>query len=328
MGFRDPSWLWALIAVPVVALVAWRGAVTALARLARLVWPDHQAAAARAPSRGRTALRIALCLAALASLAVALARPRWDPRPREVVVDARDICIVVDVSRSMLSTDSAPNRLERAKLWIKDLAAARPTDRFALVAFAGSAIVKCPLTTDHDFFRLALEDLSRESVTRGGTLIGDAIRVALADVLTPDRGGASAGGDIILITDGGDQESFPVQAAQDAAERGVRIIILGVGDDSAGAIVPEVKFQGQDVISRLDAPLLDQVARSSDGGVFLNVATGDIELDKVYASLARGPSTARVQAGERFEYTEGFQWALALAAMLLVMEGFIRARRA
>jgi Ca-activated chloride channel family protein len=179
--------------------------------------------------------KAALVLLTLASVVLALSRPGWNQKPKRVETQGRDVVFLLDVSRSMLAEDLAPNRLERAKLMISDCAEQLQGDRVALVAFAGNAVVKCPLTLDYGFFRLALDDTFTDSVGRGGTMIGDAIRKTLSDLLK-DRSGRHT--DIILITDGGDQGSFPVEAAQVAGERGVRIIAIGLGDEKDGSPIP------------------------------------------------------------------------------------------
>ena len=164
-------------------------------------------------------------------------------------------------------------------------------DRVALVAFAGSSVVKCPLTLDYGFMRMAVDDLSPTSVARGGTLIGDALRRVVGDVFDEDAEGFR---DIILITDGEDHESFPVEAAMAAGDAGARIIAIGLGDEKVGRRVPVeddygrrryLTYDGEEVVTRLDAETLRRVAAATTGGVYFNVATGNINLDEVYTGL-------------------------------------------
>lgn len=277
----------------------------------------------------RSAFRAALVAIAAFATAVALARPGWNPRPKEVQRMGRDVVFVVDVSRSMLASDLYPNRLERAKLAIGDALEAIQGDRVGLVAFAGAAVVKCPLTVDYGFFRLALDELSPDSAPRGGTLIGDAIRVALDEVfdLTEDRHR-----DIVLITDGDDQESFPLEAAKRAGEAGVRIIAIGLGSETQGAPIPvldaqgrptTLQYEGKEVLSRLQGSTLREIAEASAGGVYLNVATGNINLDEVYASLIRRAERGAIDSATKNVYDEGFQWLLGLALAALTAEALL-----
>jgi Ca-activated chloride channel homolog len=271
------------------------------------------------PARWRRALRSAALLGAAALVILALARPQHSPQEREVQREGRDIAIVLDVSRSMLARDLAPDRLGRAKLWIGDLLGSLRGDRVALVAFAGTSIVKAPLTTDYGFVRLALDELTPDSVSRGGTYIGDAIRATVRDLFDDDEGRQR---DIILITDGDDQESFPVEAAADAAQRGVRIIAIGIGDPQ-GATVPGAQYEGRQVVSSLNPDALRRVAAASADGVYLHAGSGAMELDRVYADLIQAADQNVYDTTVAVSWTEAFQLLLAGALALLVLEGFI-----
>ena len=201
-----------------------------------------------------------LTLLGYAALVVAVARPGWESQATTLERRGRDVVFVVDVSRSMLAEDLAPNRLERAKLAILDTLEQLSGDRVALVAFAGSAVVKSPLTFDYGFFRLAVQQLSVTSVARGGSLIGDALRT-VRDQVFDER--TVEYRDVLLITDGGDHDSFPAVAAEELGQRGVRLLAVGLGDDSAGQPIPLdttadgqpafVEHEGQMVLSQLDA---------------------------------------------------------------------------
>lgn len=334
MRLEEYGWLNALWALPVLAaLAAW-----AMARrreaLHRFVEAGLAPLMAGSASVARPAMKTAIVIAALGLAVVALARPQWNAVPQEVRREGRDVCFLIDVSRSMLAEDLAPNRLERAKLWVQDVLGVARGDRVAIVAFAGKAVVKCPLTHDYGFARLALDDLSPRSVGRGGTLIGDAIRAALSEVFDTKEASYK---DIVLITDGEDQESFPVEAAKAAGEAGVRIIAIGIGDETRGRPIPvadesglrrPLQFQGQTVLSKLDGKTLREVAMASRDGVYFNVATGTIELDKVYQRLVRQAGRREMESTQAVRYEEKFQVFLAAALALLLVERLIGERRA
>ncbi|MFN0133138.1 MAG: VWA domain-containing protein [Phycisphaerales bacterium] len=316
-----PMWahtLWAAGAVSLVLAWMWRRRA---AEARRFAGPGVPRIAA-----WRRWTRSVLFVGAAACIAVALARPQTDPREREVTVRGRDVVFLIDVSRSMLAADLAPSRLERARLWVKDVAANLKGDRVGLVAFAGASVVACPLTLDYGFFTLALDELSPRSVPRGGSLIGDAIRKTLTQVFDP----AARYRDIILITDGEDQESFPVEAADEAGKQGVRIIAIGVGSE-AGATVPAegggaTREGGAEVRSRLESGTLAKVAAATPGGVYFNVGTGTIDLERVYADLVAASEKAEIKGSAAVEYAERFPVLLALALACLFLEGFIRDR--
>lgn len=319
MQWANPDmlgWLWLLPALgAILALAGWRRR----RGLLRILSEQTAPVVAAHVSWWRRALRAATLLGAIGLVIVALARPQHSPEEREVRREGRDIAILLDVSRSMLARDLAPNRLTRAKFWVGDLLASLRGDRVALVAFAGSSVIKAPLTTDYGFARLALDELGPDSVSRGGTYIGDAIRTALRELFDEDEARQR---DIILITDGDDQESFPLEAAAEAGQRGVRIIAIGIGDPE-GAAVPGASYQGRQVVSSLNTDALRRIAAASAGGAYLHVGEGAIELDQVYADLIRAAEQNQYEETVAVTYSEGFQWLIGAALGLLLLEGLI-----
>ena len=335
MRLGDPTWLvwlWAMPALLVLFVLASRRRRRAVARFAQSNLADRIGLRS---SPIRNALRAGAAILAFGCIAVALARPQWNPEPMPVVRKGRDVVFLIDVSRSMLAQDLSPNRLDRSKLWINDLAQSLKGDRVGIVAFAGAASIRCPLTTDYAFFRLTLEELNTRSAPRGGTNIGDAIRKTINDVFKADPDSPTNYRDIVLITDGEDQDSLPIEAAQHARDLGIRIIALGIGSDTAGAMIPiedrrgnqqTLNYDGQEVRTAQDSQGLRQIATASAGGVYLNVGTGTIDLEQVYADLIRGAAQIEIEEVETIRYREGFQYLLALALGLLCLEVLIRDR--
>jgi Ca-activated chloride channel family protein len=330
MTFLAPQFLHALWLAPLVALLV----VWALAARRRAVRRFYGSAAGRAwaplPSRGRAVFAAALWAACAASLATALARPAHSPEPRQVQRVGRDVVFAVDVSRSMLAEDARPNRLERAKFMVRDVLEACEGDRVGLVAFAGTAVVKCPMTTDYAFASMAVDALGPDSVGRGGTALGDAVRAAL-ELLGDDASRASA--DIYLLTDGEDHESMPVEAAREAARAGVRIVAVGIGSEY-GAPVPAdtaaanqrgvqaprfIEHAGQRVQSRMNSGVLRQMAEATPGGVYLEVGVGHLDLDRVYRLLRRDAQKRQFDSAESVRYAEAFQYPLGAAAVLALL---------
>jgi len=272
-------------------------------------------------------------LAALLMLVAALVRPGWNPQPRKLERLGRDVIFVLDVSRSMLAEDLKPNRLERAKLAILDCIGRLQGDRVGLVAFAGTAAVKCPLTLDYGFFRMMLAQVDTTAIARGGTMIGDAVRTTL-DKVFDDLDKKYK--DIILITDGEDHDSFPVQAAEEAGNRGVRIIAIGLGDENEGRRVPItddsgrktfLTYEGEEVWSKLDADTLREMANATPDGKYLNVSTGTIDLGDVYEKLVVGAEKKELESRTVTLYEEKFQIFLALALAVLCLEAVTGVRK-
>ncbi len=320
--FEHPQWLLGLWGAPALALVMLllaRRAGRAQRRLADERMIDAMLGTRRRWNAWARALVSSL---ALACMVVALARPQSDPREVEVESKGRDVVFLVDVSRSMLARDVAPNRLGKAKLWINDLVDQLGSDRVGLVAFAGSSAVLSPLTNDRMFFRLALEELSPESVLVGGTNIGDALRRTM-DLVYPEDSDAATQNyrDIVLISDGEDQDSLPVAAARQAGARGARIIAIGIGSDK-GAPVPRDKDSDSapPVRSRLESGTLRSIAAASPGGVYLEVGTGTIDLAQVYHDLIASADQRTIETSSQTLYTERFMIFLTLAVVLLAAD--------
>jgi Ca-activated chloride channel family protein len=321
------SLLWVL---PVLALLFYFSFVKRKGALVKYGCKDIIEKMATAPNAGRIFTKAFLTIIAIVFIVIALARPAWNPVPKTVRAKGRDVVFLIDVSNSMLATDLAPNRLERSKLAVKDCVEKLKGDRVGIVAFAGSSVVKCPLTLDYGFFRMALDELSSDSVSRGGTLIGDAIRRCLNDVFDEE---SAKFRDIILITDGEDHESFPVEAAAEAGKRGVRLIIIGIGDENSGRRIPLVDENGRryflkdksgkEVCTKLNAKVLRDMARSSKQGVYFNVATGMIDLGSVYTDLIAKSEKNEYEQDSVRKYEEKFQIFLLGAFILLVLEMFV-----
>ena len=284
-------------------------------------------------SRVRRFWKSAAVLFAVIFLVIAMTRPAWNPKPETIERKGRDVVFLLDVSKSMLAEDLYPNRLERAKLAILDCIDRLEGDRIGLVAFAGTAAVKCPLTLDYGFFRMMLKDISTDSITRGGTMIGDGIRKIMTDVFDDQ---VKEFKDIILITDGEDHDSFPVEAAKAAGEKGIRIIAIGLGDENEGKRIPItsdtgtktfLKHKGQEVWSRLDADTLREMVNATPGGKYLNVATGAIDLGNVYARLIATADKKALESETIKRYEEKFQIFVAAAFLILSIEMLISERK-
>lgn len=310
------DWYWVVFgAVPLALLFAayqyWKR--RALERFARSATLSELL---QASSLGRRIAKATLVVLAFVALTLTLWRPQGNPTIEEVRRAGRDVVFLLDVSKSMLATDLAPNRLERAKIMIADVVERMKGDRVGLVVFAGTASMRCPLTHNHFSFLTHLDRVDVETVPRGGTNIGDAIRVATDRVFYGIEGTYK---DIVLITDGDDQDSFPVEAAQEAVRQGARIFTVGLGDP-AGTTLPGVRFQGERVVSGLNEELLREIAFTHAEGRYVNVGTKTADLGELYlASIA----TAEEREGESKEtrvWQEWYQAPLALALVLLVIE--------
>ena len=264
--------------------------------------------------------------AALCTGLIALGGPQFGTQYEEVVPRGSDLYVLIDVSRSMLAQDVPPSRLGRAKADVAALVNRLEGERVGLIAFAGQAVVKCPLTVDYDTFRRSLDELDPDSAPRGGTAIGDAIRKAL-EVFHAKTERDQA---ILLITDGDDQQSYPLEAAAIAAERHVTIFTVGLGDATQGARIPQkaasksyVEYQGQQVWSKLDGTLLKDIALKTSG-VYVPVGTRAYDLGELYATHLHGRRGNDTESRTRIRRSDQFQIFLALSLLALLADLFTR----
>jgi Ca-activated chloride channel family protein len=325
MEWHNPRWLYLIL--PLAA--AWlalslysrrRRQRAAAAFVAEAMWSRILPA----ESTTRFWVKLLLRETALVAGLVALAGPRFGTQYEQLVPRGSDLYVLIDVSRSMLAEDVPPSRLGRAKTDVAALVNRLDGDRVGLIAFAGQAVVKCPLTVDYDAFRRSLDELDPGSAPRGGTAIGDAIRKALE--VFRDR--ADRDQAILLITDGDDQQSYPLEAAAVAAERQVTIFTVGLGDADHGARIPNkaesrsfVEYKGQQVWSKLDGTLLKEIALKTSG-VYVPVGTRAYDLAELYSKYLQGRRGSPEESRQRARRGEQFQVFLALALLALLADAF------
>ena len=251
-----------------------------------------------------------------------LAGPQFGTQLEKVVSRGSDLYVLIDVSRSMLAEDVPPSRLARAKADVSALVNRLEGERIGLIAFAGQAVVKCPLTVDYDSFRRALNEMDTDSAPRGGTAIGDAIRKAL-EVFHAKAERDQA---VLLITDGDDQQSYPLEAAAVAAERQVTVFTVGLGDPVQGSRVPRrdspstfMEHDGQQVWSKLDGKLLQEIAVRTSG-VYIPAGTRSYDLGELYVNHLQGRKGDEEATQQRIRKSERFQIFLAIALLSLLAD--------
>ncbi len=319
--FNNPNNTLYLWAVGVLALLLIMGYVRRLKFLSKLATPRLVPRLTTASSNGRRRFRIALLIAAAMILCISLLDPRWGTRYREVEQTGIDTFFVLDVSRSMLAEDVRPNRLDRATTAIEDVLDVMGSDRAGLVTVAGDAALTVPLTLDYGSLRLALDDVSPRSVKRGGTKIGDGIRLA-QDSFTDDVQDHKT---IIVLSDGEDMGSFPVEAAADAASSGITVYTVGIGDSTTGARIPTILYgqptyithNGTDVWSIMNPDELANVA-SAGGGLFVPAGTANLDLASIYAQRIASDAGKSFDSVKLEQFIPRFQW-FAIPALLIIL---------
>lgn len=287
------------------------------------------------PAIGRHRWDRALCLVgAAACFVVALMQPEWGQGDKELPIRGRDVIVLLDVSHSMLAEDVEPNRLAQAKAAVRSLVEAVQRDgghRLGLMTFAGRADVQCPLTRDYRLFLKRLDDATTDSVARRGTSIGDALRQAVRAF------GELAPGytDLVLITDGDDHDSLPLEAAQTLRTLQLNLYTVGVGDPARGAPIPIAEgddgarfmiHNGEEVRSRMRDGLLVGMADAA-GGTHLEAEAGPARLDRLYADRIAGAPRRELQSSSSKELAPQYRYFILLAIVLLVAEMVMRRSR-
>jgi Ca-activated chloride channel homolog len=330
---QQPHMLFLLLIIPVCIGLSVYAERRRRKALTRFIEVDMLKELPVSVSGSRRKWKTGIVLSAFVFIVFATSRPAWNLKTEAIERRGRDVAFLLDVSKSMLADDLKPNRLEHAKLAISDCINAMQGERVALVAFAGAAVVKCPLTVDYDFFDMLLRAVSPDSISRGGTKIGDAIRKTLREVLDD---GSNSLKDIILLTDGEDHDSSPVEAAREAGKRGIRIISIGLGDTKEGRRIPLfndsgektfLKYQGREVWTKLDAPALKRMVIRTPGGRYLNVSTGAFATGNVYEELIAGPDNGKSGSRSVIHSEETFQIFLGAALILLLLDLTIHERK-
>jgi Ca-activated chloride channel family protein len=280
----------------------------------------------------RAWIRAGLTSLTLVALTLALMDPRWGMQVEQVQRRGLDAIFVLDVSRSMLAGDATPSRLERAKQFVIDASEALEGDRVGLVDFAGSASLRVPLTLNYAAFRQAVQNLEPKGAARGGSMLGEAIRMAANSFPVADKGARA----VIVLSDGEDMGSDPAKAATEALEAsGVRVYTIGIGDSRDGARIPLVGadgqrrylvHDGQEVWSKMNPDTLREIAQAG-GGAFIPAGTAQIDMAGVYRDSLAGLDRVDQEASLVKRQTPRFQWFAAAALVLLVVESLITDRR-
>jgi Ca-activated chloride channel family protein len=331
MSFGAPIWFWALLAIPFLAVLFARAEQRGVVKLREFVSPRLLPQLAATVNRSRRVLRFGLLMLGLAFAIVSLARPQWGYIYEDVKRRGLDLLFAVDTSRSMLSNDVQPSRLERVKLAAQDLVNQLQGDRVGLIAFAGRAFLQAPLTIDYEAAVESINDLDSKTIPEGGTNISEAINLAV------NTFGKSAAGNraLIIFTDGEDLSGDAAKTAKSAADAGVKIFTIGVGtpqgslipinsDDGGTAFVKD--SAGQVVKSKLDEKRLREIAQAT-GGFYLHLDDGPRTMAELYSQGLANMKAADIDARLGRRPIERYEWPLGAAMLALTMSILIGERK-
>lgn len=323
--FANPHILYLLLVIPVMIAVL---ILVAYLRRRNLVkFGNLELVKSLMPevSQWRIKTKSVLFLLAVTAVIFAAARPQFGSKLREHKSTGIEMMLVVDVSNSMLAEDFAPNRLDRTRYAIDKLFASMSQDRVGMVVFAGEAKVQLPITSDYRMARSFTKRLSPELVQVQGTEIGQALTLATLSF----SNNRDAGRVIVLITDGESHDSSALDAAKRAAEQGVKIFAVGIGTPDGAPVKVNGEWlkdeKDEMVVSRLNEELLQQITAATGGG-YIRATNAAFGLEEIVGEIEK------IEQGELTtlsfeEYNEQFQWILAIAAILLLLESLLLSRR-
>lgn len=326
-GFIRPEYLWSFLALIPLAILWTFAQRYREAKLSRFTVKENWALLSANVSTRARFHRGLLILLALSFSIIAAARPYMGVREREVRKRGINMLFAVDVSKSMLSDDVTPTRLEYARTLVRQLLAEFKGQRVGLLPFAGEAFLQCPLTTDYGVLLGVLKRMDVSTVAYQGTDIPEAIDTAI-DAF--DRSG-EGNRVLVFLTDGENHGDEIKAAAQRAAEKKIRIYVLGIGTPQGGQIkLPDRDFKrdenGVIVTTKLNSDLLRDLADLTGGKAYAGGSNGMIDVSPLIADLT---SLEKGELGDskREVREERFQWPLGLALLCLAIEALLSERR-
>lgn len=325
--FSNPEYLYCLLIIPFIVVLYWYSVRLQKTRIK--LFGNYDTVLGLMPniSFKRVWVKLVAVLLALIFIIFALAGPQFGAKLTEVKRKGIELIIALDVSNSMLAEDIQPSRIEKAKQSISQLVDRLTNDRIGLIVFSGDAYVQLPVTNDYASAKMFLSSINPGMVPKQGTAIGSAIELA-ASSFSPQPGTSKV---IIVISDGENHEDDPVETAKIAAEKGIVIHTIGIGSSSGAPIPIGVDHNylkdgdGNVVVTKLDEETLSKIAVVGNGKYVraTNTQLGLLPLFDNIDKMQRSEIKDKVYS----EYNEQYQYLLAVALFLLVVEFLILERK-
>jgi Ca-activated chloride channel family protein len=337
--FESPQNFFYLWLIPVLILLAVIFARRSQKKMQKMLGARTAPFLTSSVSRSRRRLKLGLQCLVLLMMVIAMARPQMGESKQEVKSEGVELMFVVDVSESMMAEDVRPNRLEQAKTELSKLIEMMPGNKIGIVAFAGSATLLSPLTTDPSSLRMYLDSLSPNSVSTQGTEFKAALEEAAAGF---KRGGVEADDTtrvtrvILLASDGEDQEPGALEEAQKLAKEGVHIFSLIYGTEK-GAPIPvrdgmgymqgyKKDKKGQTILTTVKGDELRALAEAGKGSSY-HASFGGTHLQKIVDDIGKLEKT-QFESEIATQYDERFQIFILLGLVIALIEMFLGDRRA
>ncbi len=327
----EPKFLYLLLVLPVLALLFlyvqyWK-------IKAQKKFGDSELVKKLSPekSRFKPTLKFVVILLGLSMLILGLVNPKIGTKVEKVKREGIDIVFAVDVSKSMLAEDIAPNRLEKSKQVVSQIINNLGSDRIGIIAYAGSAFPVLPITTDYNVAKMFLQSMNPNMVSSQGSNLDEAIKLSEKYF----KGSANTSKLMIMISDGEDHSESAAAAAEEAKKIGMKIITIGIGTTAGGPIplksngVTEGfhrdKRTGEVVVTKLRPEALEAIAKAAKGGYVNGNNTKEV-VDFIKKSLNNIQKT-EFEATETTNFQSQFQWFLGIGFLLLLLDVFLLERK-
>ena len=324
--FESPQYLYLLLVLVALAAIHYYIIYKKKRQVKRFGDPELTRQLFLGVSRWRPEVKFWITMLALASFIVALARPQFGTRLDTRERTGIEAIIALDVSNSMLAEDVKPNRLEKAKMMVSNMVDGMRDDKIGLIVFAGQAFVQLPITSDYVSAKMFLETISPSMISVQGTDIAEAINLSMRS-FTQQEDISRA---IFVITDGEDNEAKGVEAAKQAAAKGIRVYVLGIGNPG-GAPIPIpgtgqyiIDDEGNTVISKLSEEMCREIA-TAGGGSYIYVDNSSSAQKKLSEQVDR-LAKAKMESQIYSEYDEQFQGFVLIGILLLLLDVFLLER--
>lgn len=327
---EEKIWFWVLVIIPIMMLFFlvlqfWK-------HRTQRKFADKQLLKKLSPNTSlfKSVLKVLVLSLAFACLAIALVNPKVGTKLETVKREGVDIVFAVDVSKSMLAEDIAPNRLEKAKQLVTQIINNLASDRVGIIAYAGKAFPQLPITTDYAAAKMFLQSMNTDMLSSQGTAINEAIKLAKTYFDDEEQTNRV----LIIISDGEDHSEEAAAIAAEADEEGIRIFTIGVGDVKGGPI-PEKRNgivvnykkdnQGETVITRLDEETLKNIA-SAANGVYINGKNTNDVVENI-SEILNAMDKKEFETKQFSDFKDQFQWFLGFAIFFLLLDIFLLERK-
>lgn len=294
---------------------------------------DHQLLKRLTPTKSnyKSTLKLIFFLLGLSGLIIALVNPKIGTKLETVKREGVDIVFAVDVSKSMLAEDIAPNRIEKAKRLVSEIINQLASDRIGIIAYAGQAYPQLPITTDYGAAKMFLQGMNTDMLTSQGTAINEAIELATTFYDDDEQTNRV----LFIVSDGEDHtDGSAIEAVDEAVDQGIKIYTIGVGSPK-GSVIPlkrngvmeslKKDAQGLVVITKLNQEVLMEIAEEGNGQ-YIDGSNTDQAVEFITEELLQ-MDKKEFEAKQFAEYKDQFQWFLGAGLLFLFLEIFILDRK-